>query len=143
EWVGRAVPFIDISYEVVYGAMLTASIGVPAAFAVARSSSSVSENWRTVAAMLVYPAIVYTIVVKKDRFIELGAGWFYVCNLVTFVPILLAGWVWALITLRGYVMGFVVFVSFVAAMQVLYFLNTPWFADQINAQVTSVLGRPP
>jgi hypothetical protein len=57
-----------------------------------------------------------------------------------FALFVLGGWGASMYFLPGYFRGLVFVVSFVAAMQALYYLNAPWLSDTIRSATTDVLG---
>ncbi len=159
-WIGSALgklPLIPhISADVVNGAVFTASVGVPAGFALIRLGNSQSAvnrldefgipRWSLWGFGATVPFFLYGIYMTatvpgyletwQGRAEEQGE----ILSLVE-VSILslfvLAAFLCALITLKGYARGLIVFVSFVITLQLLYWINTPWLADFIRSISTN------
>jgi len=151
-WIGGLIgmiPFLpELDAEVVNCIIFCVSVGLPSGIAFAIRISQRREAyspWQLYASLsvLIYPlaaALIYYLVVDFS--------WFRFSGFLD--AVLLGGIIsfaimfgLALVTLNGYAKGLFLVVTFILTMQVLYWLNTPWLSDQINAAVESALRASP
>lgn len=77
-------------------------------------------------------------------FAKIGEWSFWVRVLSDAIPmVLIAYWALAFVFFRGYFRGAVYLIGFIAAIEVLYLLNTPYLTDWINARVADAIGPDP
>jgi hypothetical protein len=132
DFIGR-LPFVpDISPDVLNAILFASAVGIPSGYKAA--ATFWPEGRFLTAAVLFFVCFVAFISwTFGDLFVWDSPGdYFFDPYAAIVVPLTFT---FALVRLRGYAKGFISVLTFIATIQILYWLNAPWFADWVNREI--------
>jgi hypothetical protein len=146
-WVGSLIGLLpvipELDPETVGALLFTASVGAPSCYYMWQSrwpqrALGMSHQSLLPPLLLAWHFLIYRDLAKADP-----AEWDWNTGETFLLFLFLASFAVTVWKLPGYGRGVVVVLSFIVTLQLLYWLNTPWFADTISSLADGATERAP